>query len=291
MHRRALIAALGMAYGGIASARPVEAIVTDQASVTADLRDMDRRAASLSVQIDQRKRVLKQRVRSLYKLAHGGSVRMLVDAGSPEEMSLRLWAAQRVVNRDLDELAALADETRELEHEVYLRDASTLRATQLDVDRATAVRQPRVGLEKQRGSLPRPVPGPIATGFSHVRTGVSGTALELPRRAVEMITNPGEPVRAVGNGVVRFVGQLDPAPDASSNDLGNIVVIDHGSRYVTVTGRLGAVTVAVGDPVSAGQVLGPAAKNTVSFELSEGRTALDPSSWMRAPVADPPPPR
>ena len=279
MHKRAaFLFATSLFIGGVARARPVEAIDADRVGLATDLRDLDRRSTSLSEQVGQRHRMLKQRVRSLYKLAHGGSLRMLVDADSPEQLTQRLSAAQRVVNRDLHELAALDEETTELSRDDATRTAEALRASQLEIDRATAARQPRIGIERRRGELPRPVPGPIVVGFARTRVATStvNAALELPRRNVEMAAAAGDAVRAVGKGIVTWVG-------GSPDDAGTRVVIDHGNHYVTVTGRLGSTSVTAGQTVNSGESLGTAAGPTITFELSEGRTALDPSSWMRAP--------
>ena len=228
--------------------------------------------------------MLRRRLRTLYKLAEGGSFRLLVDAGDAEELDRRLIAANKLVSRDLHELSALDEELDELGRDRARRGEELTRSEALDEARSTAMSAPpgsRLGLEARRGQLPRPVPGPITTGFSRVRVGDarSATALELPRRSVEMASTAHEPARAIAAGIVRWVGELE--------GLGHAVLIEHGEHYVTVTGRLERCLVAMGAPVEAGAVLGTAAGGSISFALSEGRTALDPSGWLLAPGATP----
>jgi len=265
---------------GSAEARPIEALEADRAAANAELRDLDRRASSLDDQIGLRQRMLRRRLRALYKVAQGGSLRLLVDASGPTDLSQRLDAAQRIVGRDLHELSALDEEMAELSRDRSRRTDELSRAASLDEQRAAAVSEPPVGLERSRGQLPRPVPGPIVVGFARVRVlaPTSGSAaLELPRRNVELASTPGEIVRTVAAGEVRWVGEID--------GIGRAVVVDHGDRYLSVTGRLGELRVAVGTHLGAGDPLGTAAGRGISFELSEGRTALDPSPWMRPPTA------
>jgi hypothetical protein len=124
------------------------------------------------------------------------------------------------------------------------------------------------------------VPGVVTVGIGRVRVrepraGVP--AIELPRRAVELSTMPGETVRAVAAGTVYWIGELEGQ--------GQVVIIDHGDRYVSVSGRLGRIAVEPGAHVREGGVLGAAFGDTISFELSEGHMPLDPLRWLRPPPA------
>ena len=114
-----LIGALFIATS--AWARPPEAERADREAATVELADLDRRATSLDEQIALRRRKLKCRVRSLYKLTQGGSLRLLVEAKDVAEVGARVDAAHRVIGRDLHELGALGDELLELAHDKALR--------------------------------------------------------------------------------------------------------------------------------------------------------------------------
>jgi septal ring factor EnvC (AmiA/AmiB activator) len=90
-------------------------------------------------------------------------------------------------------------------------------------------------------------------------------------------------VVAVAAGRVSFVGSL-PGFD-------EVVVLDHGGGYLSLTGRLVAVGVADGQEVEAGTTLGHAAPKTVDdglgrtiyFEIRHGRRPIDPLPFLRAP--------
>ncbi len=279
----AAVLAGALGPGGPArAARPVESIEAEREAAAAELRDLDRRAASLDEQLGLRERLLRRRLRALYKLTQGGAVRILVEARDLDDLSERVSAAHRVLGRDLRELGALGEELLELGRDRARRADELGRAASLEDARVREQATPPVGLLRRRGHLPRPVPGEIVVGLARVRLREARAGLpplELPRRAVDLDASAGEPVRAVAAGTVRWVGELE--------GIGRAVLVDHGDRYVSVTGRLGRVAVANGAIVAEGASLGSAAGKTVSFELSEGRIPLDPARWLRPP---PPPP-
>lgn len=261
-----------VALSASAGARPLEAEKADRAAATVELADLDRRAASLDDQIGLRQRMLKRRVRALYRLTQGGGLRLVLEAKDVEEVGARIDAAHRVIGRDLRELGTLGEELRELAHDKALRaDKAAALAVELP-------RGPKVGLERRRGSISRPVSGLVVGALG--RTKVVGASpgapyLEIPRRTVELATSPGESVRACASGTVVFVGSVD--------GLGQAVVLDHGDHYVSFTARLRSTRVSLGERVKEGESVGLAASTTIAFELSESRTALDPAVWLRPP--------
>ena len=221
--------------------------------------------------------MLRRRIRSLYKLTQGGALRLLVEAKDVAEVGARIDAAHRVIGRDLHELDALGQELLELAHDKALRaDKAAALAVELP-------RGPKVGLERRRGLLPRPVPGAILVALSHTRVAGAGpgaAALEIPRRTVELASSAGEWVHACAAGTVLFAGVVE--------GLGRAVVIDHGDHYTTFTARLRSTRVQPGDRVLEGASIGQAASTRIAFELSESRTALDPAGWLRPPhLVDP----
>ena len=109
-------------------------------------------------------------------------------------------------------------------------------------------------LQRQRGfdlleprSLPRPVNGRIVGRFGkHVDRKLR---IEFERKGIELQANAGRSVKSIAAGTVAFVGAL-PGFD-------QVVVIDHGGGYLTLTGRLLDLSVAEGDAVEAGQAHRP----------------------------------
>lgn len=128
-------------------------------------------------------------------------------------------------------------------------------------------------------SLVRPVPGRVVGRFGDYEDRIMG--LQMHRNGVEIRASRRDRVRAIAPGEVAMVGEL-PGYD-------HVVVVDHGGGYLSLTGRLLGVTVAEGDEVDEGQVLGaPAPKavddglgQTVYLELRHGERPIDPLTYLR----------
>ncbi len=87
----------------------------------------------------------------------------------------------------------------------------------------------------------------------------------------------GSPVRAAQAGTVALVSE-------SNGDLGTIVLIRHADGVITVYGRVSNVTVAKGDSVSRGQVIGVVANGSnpsMHFEVRKGTEPVDPAPYLR----------
>lgn len=126
-----------------------------------------------------------------------------------------------------------------------------------------------------KGRLPWPVAGRITREFGRKR-GPFNTY--TTRHGVSLEAEPGDTVRAVALGRVIFAGWL--------KGFGNVVVLDHGRRYYTLTARLSGLKARVGEWVEAGEILGqvpegshPSEKN-IYFEIRHRSQALDPAPWF-----------
>lgn len=99
---------------------------------------------------------------------------------------------------------------------------------------------------------------------------------------LDMARPEGEPVLAAAGGVV-------VAAALGRVGYGNFVVLAHGDRVETLYGHLQKLGVAVGDRVSAGQVIGLEGSTGFStgphlhFELRVGDQVLDPLPYLSAP--------
>jgi septal ring factor EnvC (AmiA/AmiB activator) len=268
-HRRTLLALLalsGVAFAG----RPPEAVDADRAAAAAEVEDLERRAQALSEQANQRRAEVKRRLRALYKLSSGGYLRLIAGAATVEELDERRVALGRVVARDLDELAAVRDEARELDAEQARRKEALARALDASGQVALAEVADATGLQRQQGRLARPVAGPVVGGFGAHKD--SSLGIEVVRRGVELRSRPGELVHAIAAGRVRFVGELP--------GLGRGLALDHGDGYVSILAHLGAIHCAVGDQVGDGDAIAEAAASSVYLELAQAGTAIDPSAWI-----------
>jgi murein hydrolase activator len=268
MKRFCCIAAIFMSASAWAG-RPPEALLADKASAEAEVHDLERRARALEEQAEERTERLKRRLRALYKLSNGGSLRLLSSAAGAEELTARHDAIRRVLARDLEELAAVRDEAREVDAEQARRQDAVTRAVELD--RQIASQPEPSGLAARLGRLTRPVPGPIQRSFGNYKE----KGIEIERRGAELEAQPGAAVRAVANAKVVWVGE---APG-----IGMTVALDHGEGYLTLTGRI-RPSVMVGELVIEGGTLGHAIGTGIYFELSQGGTAIDPAPWLKRPI-------
>ena len=131
----------------------------------------------------------------------------------------------------------------------------------------------RDGFASMKGRLPFPISG--RAEVRHARRG-AGSRKSSSGPGVEFAAPLGTAVRAVYAGRVAFA---DTYPD-----YGNTVIIDHGDRYYTVMGNLGAIEVRVSDEISANArigTLGDTGRGTfVYFELRVGASSVDPAPWF-----------
>jgi septal ring factor EnvC (AmiA/AmiB activator) len=133
--------------------------------------------------------------------------------------------------------------------------------------------------EAQRGTLPSPIHGELASRFGLVVDAEFHT--ETFNKGVEFEASLGDSVHAVAFGEVRFAGWF--------RGYGKIVILDHGDQYFTVSGHLADVYVEVGQSVDRGDTLatagdsGSLAGPRLYFEVRRGSEPLDPAAWLRSP--------
>lgn len=94
---------------------------------------------------------------------------------------------------------------------------------------------------------------------------------------VEISATLGAPVRAIYDGRVAFADRYGA--------YGQIVILEHGDRYHTVSANLGRIDVHVGQEVTAGTVLGSVGDEggrgpLLYFEVRHGAETLDPVPWL-----------
>ncbi|MES2579995.1 MAG: peptidoglycan DD-metalloendopeptidase family protein [Pseudomonadota bacterium] len=123
-----------------------------------------------------------------------------------------------------------------------------------------------------KGKLNLPVRGDVTNRFGSSRsdTGVSWKGLFI--RAAE-----GSDVKSVANGRVVFADWL--------RGFGNLIIVDHGSGYMSLYGNNQAVLKQVGDEVDAGDNIaavgnsGGNESNGLYYELRRQSKPFDPLSW------------
>ena len=72
----------------------------------------------------------------------------------------------------------------------------------------------------------------------------------------------------------------------SMRGLGKLVIVDHGSGYLTIYANLEQITVSTGQTLDAGSIVGRAGEagdeggSQVHFEIRKSTDSLDPLYWL-----------
>ncbi|MEO7333116.1 MAG: peptidoglycan DD-metalloendopeptidase family protein [Gemmatimonadales bacterium] len=127
------------------------------------------------------------------------------------------------------------------------------------------------------GRLNWPVDGPLVYRYGTAEAEGGGT---IKRNGVGIRAEPNTPVKVVEAGRVEFAGPF--------GTYGLLVVVSHGGGYLSLYGQLSSASVAKGDQVIKGQLIG----TTGGLNSPEGPhlyleirgaagETLDPSDWLR----------
>ena len=129
--------------------------------------------------------------------------------------------------------------------------------------------------EPLRGKLPWPVQdGKVLARFGQPRAGGS-----LKWQGMLIGTDRGARVRAPFAGRIAYADWLP--------GMGLMIVLDHGGGYLSLYGHNEEVFRKVGDPVSAGDVIGAVGdtgghnRPALYFEVRRGREPVNPETWLQ----------
>ena len=267
--------------------------------------------------------VVMQRLIAMYKYVKQGYVKALVDVEEPWQFLRRVKYLKAVMAEDRDDLARMMDmarkrrlETKEIEGnlieigKVYSKEQSGLENLKSSVKEKvfrlmalhkekefyeTSVRQLQNASEhlklsslnerkrevvdvpesfgQMRGKLPFPARGRIIEGSQPLE----GAGQEQ-QKGVVIALPAGADVKAVFSGRVEFSGKL--------KGYGELIIINHGERFFTVSAHLSKRNRLEGDLVQKGDVVGVAgtdgfsAESRFYFEIRRGGRNLDPMEWF-----------
>ncbi|MDZ7772978.1 MAG: peptidoglycan DD-metalloendopeptidase family protein [Balneolaceae bacterium] len=128
-----------------------------------------------------------------------------------------------------------------------------------------------------KGSLRWPVEsGTVSEHFGRRRHPVYGTVTN--NMGIEIVTDPGETVRAVHDG---YVIAIRPIPG-----YGDVVMVKHG-RYITAYGNLSEINVRQRALLRSGDIIGKAGQSdsprgeSLFFLVRDRNTDLDPEAWLQ----------
>ncbi len=119
------------------------------------------------------------------------------------------------------------------------------------------------------GSLPWPVAGTVRTGFGRVKHPRFDTY--TIHNGIEIETTPDSPVHVVHEGRVVFADRFQ--------GYGLMVIVDHGGKHHSLYAQLAEISVAVGQEVATGEVIGSSGPD-LYFEMRNRGRAEDPLEWL-----------
>ena len=166
-------------------------------------------------------------------------------------------------------LAAYDDEIEEVEGEL-----ASLEKEQASIKKLIAQQAQAAGAAP--GSLRRPVPGAISSGFGPRIHPIHG--YELMHNGIDMDGGTGQPIVAAASGTVIFA--------AVKGGYGNSIMIDHGGGMVTLYAHQSKFAVSTGESVKAGQIIGYVGSSGVStgphlhFEVRINGNPVNPAKYL-----------
>ncbi len=269
---------------------------------------------------------LGKRVIAYYKYARRGYVKLLATAQDLDELRKRMYYLRIVMKRDRMLLERMLNVLMEHRRQVQAVDeklgvitrlekeeSRQLESMQEDLERkvlllmkihqekefyetavqelqsaAQNLKQTLTGLDSKpdrkvalssdfieyKGTLRVPFKGEIIEHYHPL-----GTGPVLTHKGIFIQGEPGGAVRAVYDGRVDFSGWL--------KGYGQMVIINHGSRYFSVSAHLSKREVNEGDLVQGGDIIGLAGESGslsgpgLYFELRKASESLDPTAWLK----------
>ena len=291
-------------------------------AIKKDLRENQAKVSQLEKSLKDLEDRLGKRLDAFYRYAKRGYIRLLATADGLDTLRKRFKYLRGLLAVDLTLLQETADLQRQYREEISLvqerlldldtlekEESARVAAAKEDIDRKVVLlmkthkekefletgvkelelasqklKETLIQIEKRdekrteipsdfanaRGKLPMPLEGRILREGASSQAGLKGITIE---------GRPGAEVKAVYAGRIDFSGSL--------KGYGEIVVINHGSRYFTVSAQLAQRKKEEGEMVKAGEVIGslgkaPSVRDArLYFEIRKGGGNLDPLRWLK----------
>ncbi len=224
---------------------------------------------------------VRERLRSLCRLSRGGYLKLVRGARSLADLVISLRYVKARMNYDLQALQAHKDLLEEIEarrRKLAKQVAAQSRLSERIAayrDELRAQRDLRLLGKTSRGDVDAwmnqgdETVFPVGGQTRFQRQGLKEAPL------VRILSQPGAPVFAVQDGVVRA---------AAAGESDGVVVIEHGGGYTSFYRGLGDVAVAQGQFVSAGEQVGEVGTQGVDtgleFRVTHVGRPLEPTQWL-----------
>ena len=290
------------------------------------LNERQKELNRLEVEADEVRSRLAKRVVAYYKYARRGYVKLLATARDLDELRKRMYYLRIIMEEDRILLQRMLEVLRDYMGQVQAVDerlqvvsrlekeeSEQLEAMKEDLDKKvfllmrihkekefyeTAVKELQSASQElketvasldrkqerktelssdfagQKGTLPVPFKGKMIENYHPL-----GTGPVLTHKGVFIQGDSGGEVRAVYDGRVDYSGWL--------KGYGQIVIINHGSRYFSICAHLSEIRVEEGDVVRGGDVIGLAGESGslsgpgLYFELRKAAESLDSTAWLK----------
>ena len=176
-------------------------------------------------------------------------------------------------------LASLQQQGTRSEHQLAELEEKAKRLERLvDVlSRQKAGLPPPSDIRAVQGVLSWPISGSVIETFGLQRDPKFATVTF--NNGLKIAAVPGSSVRAIYPGTVLFSQWF--------KGYGNLIIVDHGNRVVSLYGNLKSPAVASGDRVTAGQVIAGVGESEEAqlgylyFEIRQDNKPEDPQKWLR----------
>ena len=217
--------------------------------LTKSLENRQKKVQSIKAKIlEEQHSIVAQKTKRTELLAHVQNKKGAAEAALEELME---------VSRQLD------DTIRKLEEAAKAKAKSTTKEMPL--------------FSAQKGHLPMPVEGSIVTAFGkykHPRFNIYHF-----QNGIDVKAKQGSPIRAVHNGKVVYAGWF--------KGYGNIIIIDHGEGYYTLSAHALSLAPKVGDLVKRGEIVGFVGDTGslkgpgLYFEIRHHGKPINPAKWLK----------
>jgi septal ring factor EnvC (AmiA/AmiB activator) len=290
------------------------------------LADRQERLKQLDNSLSEMEDLLNNRVVSFYKYAKKGYLKILATSGDMDQLNHSMKYLKVVLDGDREIMRKTADELANYRNEVSLLEEKLSAIASLEGVESSQLSELKKDLEKKvillakihnekeyyeiavkelesaaqhlkdtllylesgqkqkqdlpvnfarsKGKLPLPLDGKI------IKKGTKSGEREFTTLKGIYIEAPfGSDVKAVFPGRVDFSGQL--------KGYGQIVVINHGSRFFTISAYLLGRNKQEGEMVEKGDIIGQVGETGMKtgpalyFEIREGETSLNPLKWLK----------
>ncbi|MEK6554309.1 MAG: peptidoglycan DD-metalloendopeptidase family protein, partial [Bdellovibrionota bacterium] len=260
--------------------------------------------------ITMQRSVLSKKLRTMYMIGEESVVRAIFSSSSSHDLEKLLKYLRRVSNQDyrviksyeknlsllMKKKKALDIELRKLAslknkiktQEGILEDNQKSKSkllSQLEDHRKNTIKEIkglrakaertsqsadlRSSFFEKKGDLSWPVEAEMIRNYGLIEN--PKYKYRLAHKGISLNSQPGQPIRAIHDGVVSFIGDV--------SGYGKTIIIDHDDHFYSVYSNLKEVLFTKGQPIRSQQVLANSSGN-IYFEIRHFSDALDPLQWL-----------